>query len=48
MEELEALFSGLKADPVSLREALADVPVEHWFAGAERAPLLALLCGETG
>lgn len=48
VEELEALFSGLKADPASLREALADVPVEHWFAGAERAPLLALLCGETG
>ena len=48
VEELEALFSGLKADPASLREALADVPVERWFAGAERAPLLALLCGETG
>ena len=44
--ELEAALTGLRADAPSLRAALASVPVEQWFMGAEREPLLALLCGD--
>ncbi len=46
VEELERFFIGQKADAVSLREALGDIAVEAWFAGAERGPLVDLLCGD--
>lgn len=48
VKELESMLAGQRADAQSLREALADVPLESWFAGAERGSLLALLCGEDG
>lgn len=44
--ELEALLTGLRADAPSLRQALSPVPLESWFAGAQRAPLLDLICGD--
>lgn len=46
IRELEAALAGLRADAASLRQALSDVPVESWFSGAEREPLLAFLCGD--
>lgn len=46
IRELEARLTGLRADAVSLRQALADIPVESWFSGAEREDLLSFLCGE--
>lgn len=46
IRELEHLLSGKRADAASLRAALADVPVESWFSGAQREELLAFLCGE--
>jgi len=44
--ELEALLTGLRSDPASMRAALKNEPVETWFSGAERSDLLAFLCGE--
>ena len=46
VEELEALLVGLKADTASLSEVLQSIPVESWFAGAERAQVLEILCGK--
>lgn len=47
--ELEARFRGVPYAPQALADALADVPVEAWFVGSEREPLLRFLCeGETG
>lgn len=46
IRELEALLVGQRADPSSLRAALADAPVESWFSGARRDELLAFLCGD--
>ncbi len=43
--ELEAALAGQKADAASLRDALSALPVESWFIGAEREPLLEFLCG---
>lgn len=46
IRDLETLLTGLRADAVSLRSALKDVPVESWFSGAEHDDLLNFLCGE--
>ena len=46
IRELEATLTGLRADAESLRKALADIPVESWFAGAEREELLSFFCGD--
>ncbi|MBQ3893421.1 MAG: lipoate--protein ligase [Desulfovibrio sp.] len=43
--ELEGVLTGQKADAASLRDALSAVPVESWFVGADREPLLDFLCG---
>lgn len=46
IKELEAALTGLRADAISLRKALACIPVESWFSGADREELLSFLCGE--
>ncbi len=46
IKELEQSLSGQKADAASLRGALSSIPVEEWFVGAERRPLLDFLCGD--
>lgn len=42
--DLEALLQGVTHTPEALAEALAAVPVEQWFVGSERGPLLNFLC----
>ena len=42
--DLEKCFEGLPRTPETLASALAGIPVETWFVGAERGPLLDFLC----
>lgn len=42
--DLEKQFEGVPRTPEALTSALAHVPVEQWFVGGERGPLLDFLC----
>lgn len=42
--DLEKKLEGVPRTPEALASALADIPVETWFVGAERGPLLDFLC----
>lgn len=42
--ELEKRLEGLPRTPEALASALALIPVEAWFVGADRGPLLDFLC----
>ncbi|MCH5276870.1 MAG: lipoate--protein ligase [Desulfovibrionaceae bacterium] len=46
--DLEKCLEGVPRAPEALAEALAGVPVEEWFVGARRGPLLDFLCQGTG
>ena len=45
IEELQQALMKQKSDTASLRTALEQVPVESWFAGADRDELMNFLCG---
>ena len=46
ISELEKILTGKRADAVSLRRSLSDIPVESWFSGAGREELINFLCGD--
>ena len=45
IRKLEQALTGLRSDSASLGAALENIPVESWFAGAEREELLRFFCG---
>ena len=45
ISELEVRLAGIAYKPETIAAALANIPVEQWFSGAERKELVDFLCG---